>query len=342
MAPSGNASHEPRELLIGPIKISPPILQAPMAGFTNYAYRQLIRRLGGVGLPATEMLSARGVLAIGARREEPPERLWGVAEEARPLAVQIWDNDPETLAKVGRQLVQRYGVSVVDLNFGCPVKQVSQNAKSGSYLLQHPDQIGLIVSRVVEACGSTPVTAKIRLGRTRDTINAIDVAQAVEGAGAAALTIHGRTAADMFRGDADWDAIAEVKPYLKSIPLIGNGDLRTPEDAAAAFDRYGVDGIMIGRAGLGRPWLFQQMAAAIAGLPIPSDPTADEQRLLLLDHFSLLVEHVGPHRAAVLMRKYACCYSQSKPGARSFRGLISIAKDESEFRRIVEEHFPKG
>ena len=342
MTPTGNASSEHRELLIGPVRVSPPVLQAPMAGFTNYAYRQLIRRLGGVGLPATEMLSARGVLEIEARRKEPPERLWGVAEEPRPLAVQIWDNNPETLAEVGRQLVQRYAVSVVDLNFGCPVRQVSQSAKSGSYLLQHPDRIALIVARVVAACSPTPVTAKIRLGRTRDTINAIDVAQAVEGAGAAALTIHGRTAADMFRGEADWDAIAAVKPHLHHIPLIGNGDLRTVEDAVAAFDRYGVDGIMIGRAGLGRPWIFQQTAAALAGLPVPPEPTPDVQRHLLLDHFSLLVERVGPHRATVLMRKYACCYSQSKPGARSFRGLISKALDEAEFRRIVDEHFPRG
>ncbi len=138
--------------------------------------------------------------------------------------------------------------------------------------------MGEIVGRVAAACRPVPVTAKIRLGATRDTINAIDVAQAIEAAGGAAVTVHGRTAADLFRGSADWDEIARIKPHLSRMPLIGNGDLRTPAAVVEAFARYGVDGVMIGRAALGRPWLFAQVAAALRGQPIPPDPTLRQQR----------------------------------------------------------------
>ncbi len=215
--------------LIGDLLVDPPILQAPMAGFTNYAFRQIVREFGGAGLLATEMVNARGFVWLDEQEAEHPDRLWGVADEPRPLAVQIWDNDPATLAKVGARLAHEYQVSVVDINFGCPVRQVTQKAHSGSYLLSQPERMGEIIEQVVAACAPTPVTAKIRLGCTRDKINAIDVAQVVEGAGAAALTVHGRTAADMFRGSADWDLIAAIKPHLKRIPLIGNGDLDSAE-----------------------------------------------------------------------------------------------------------------
>jgi tRNA-dihydrouridine synthase B len=140
------------------------------------------------------------------------DRLWGVEDESRPLAVQIWDNDPDVLAAVAARLVDQYRPSVVDINFGCPVRDVSEKAQSGSYLLQHPERIGAIVARVVEACRPTPVTAKIRLGRTRDAMSAIEVAQAIEGAGGAAVTVHGRTAADFFRGTAADQAAPEAHP----------------------------------------------------------------------------------------------------------------------------------
>ncbi len=153
-----------RSFAIGPVEIDPPVLQAPMAGFTNSAYRQIIRRLGGVGLPATEMVSARGILGAEARGAEEVERLQGVADEPRPLAVQVWDNDPGVLAAVGRRLAYHYRVSVVDINFGCPVRDVSEKARSGAYLLGDPQRIGRIVAAVAAACAPVPVTAKIRLG----------------------------------------------------------------------------------------------------------------------------------------------------------------------------------
>jgi tRNA-dihydrouridine synthase B len=331
-----------RPFFIGRLKVDPPILQAPMAGFTNYAFRQIVREFGGAGLLATEMVNARGFVWLEEQEAEHPDRLWGVAEEARPLAVQIWDNDAATLARVGARLAHEYRVSVVDINFGCPVRDVTEKAHSGSYLLRFPERMGTIIEQVVAACAPTPVTAKIRLGCTRDQINAIDVAQVVEGAGAAALTVHGRTAADMFRGSADWDRIAAIKPFLKRIPLIGNGDLDSAQKVVDAFRRYPVDGVMIARAALNKPWLYAQAAAAVRGEPVPADPTLEEERELMLHHFKLLRERFGDERASVLMRKYACCYAQGRLGAREYRKHVATIESPAEFYTVVERYFPRG
>ncbi len=341
-SPDDSPAHiQPPPLRIGPLVIDPPILQAPMAGFTNYAYRQIVRAFGGVGLQATEMISARGFLAIDERDNDFPDRLWGVRDEPRPLAVQIWDNNPEAMAAVGARLANDFHVSVVDINFGCPVKQVTQDAHSGSYLLKCPERIGEIVARVVQACAPTPVTAKIRLGCTRDNIVAIEVAQIIEAAGAAALTVHGRTAQDFFQGSADWDRISAIKPHLKRMPLIGNGDLDSPQKVVEAFRRYDVDGVMIARAALNKPWLFAQSCAALRGEPIPRDPTLTEERELLTRHYALVCERFGDQKGTVLMRKFACCYAQGRPGAREFRTRVSQVSTPVEFTGIVERYFPR-
>lgn len=340
-SPESTVRTKVRPLVIGNVVVDPPVLQAPMAGFTNYAYRQIVREFGGAGLQATEMVSARGFLAKDERDGEFPDRLWGVMDEARPLAVQIWDNDPATLAAVGARLAHEFKVSVVDINFGCPVKQVTVAAQSGSYLLKCPDRVGAIVERVSQACAPTPVTAKIRLGCTRDNINAIDVAQVIEGAGAAALTVHGRTAQDFFKGSADWDRISSIKPYLKRIPLIGNGDLDSPEKVVQAFERYDVDGVMIARAALSKPWLFRQAQAALKGEPIPPDPTIEDERALLLHHYALVCGRFGPARGTILMRRFACCYAQGRPGAREFRTRVSQVATPDDFSAVVNEYFPR-
>ncbi len=150
--PMPSASRVVSPLQIGDLRIDPPVLQAPMAGYTNFAFRQIVREFGGVGLQATEMVSARSFVWRDEAGCEHPDRLWGIRDEPRPLAVQIWDNDPDTLARVGARLVADYGVSVVDINFGCPVRQVTQRARSGSYLLRDPQRMGEIIDRVVQAC----------------------------------------------------------------------------------------------------------------------------------------------------------------------------------------------
>jgi tRNA-dihydrouridine synthase B len=327
---------------IGPLAVDPPIFSAPLAGFSCHAWRRIVREFGGVGLLATEMVSAAGFYHQAGGLKGCVERLWGVKDEARPLAVQMWDNDPETLAWACRKLAFEYQVSVVDLNFGCPVRKVSEKAESGSYLLRFPAKIGAIVARAVKACAPVPVTAKIRLGCSWDSLTAKDVARAVEDAGAAALTVHGRVAADFFRGRADWERIAEVKIVLKTIPLIGNGDLNSPAAVVNAFRRYAVDGVMIGRAALARPWLFKQAAQALKGEAVMPEPSLAEQAALLLRHQRLIVERHGEQAGNVLMRKFACCYAQGCPGARIFRARASRCRSNLEFEQIVRDLFPKA
>ncbi|MCZ7646450.1 MAG: tRNA dihydrouridine synthase DusB [Planctomycetota bacterium] len=328
-----------RPLRIGPLRVDPPILQAPMAGFTNLAFRRIVRDYGGAGLLATEMISAEGFVRRVGGLKGAPERLWGVQDEPRPLAVQMWDNDPETLAEVGRTLAFEYRVSVVDLNFGCPVRKITE-AHSGSYLLGEPARMRSIIERVVKACAPVPVTAKIRLGCTRKAVTAVEVARAVEDAGAAALTVHGRVAEEFFKGTADWETIAEIKVRAGKLPIVGNGDLDSPEKVVAAFERYGVDGVMIARAALGRPWLFRQAAAALKGEEIPPEPPPAEQRAVLLRHHREIVERFGEERGVVLMRRYAANYAHGRPGACAFRRAVSIARTNTEFLAAVEMIFP--
>jgi tRNA-dihydrouridine synthase B len=327
-------------LQIGRLVISPPVLQAPMAGFTNLAFRRVVRDYGGAGLQFTEMVSAQGFAWLD-KHGELPDRLWGVSDEPRPLGVQIWDNDPSTLAYVGRRLVHEFNVDVVDINFGCPVRQVTEKAHSGSYLLQDPGRIGEIVQRVVEACDPVPVTAKIRLGRHRGEITAREVARAVESAGGAAITVHGRTAQDYFQGNADWERIAEIKSHLRRMPLIGNGDLDSAEKVVEVFRRYNVDGVMIGRAALGRPWIFRQVQAALRGEPVPADPSPAEERACLLRHYDLIVDRFGVDKGTMLMRKYACCYAQGRRGARQFRAQAALVRSSVEFHDVVDKFFPR-
>jgi len=328
-------------LAIGPVVVDPPVLQAPMAGYTNYAYRQVVREFGGAGLLATEMIAARSAIWLETHRDEHPDRLWGVREEPRPLAVQMWDNDPDNLAAVGRRLAKEFRVSVVDLNFGCPVRQVTEKAHSGSWLLRDPGRVGTIVSRVVEACDGVPVTAKIRLGCADTCRTAVEVAQRVEEAGASALTVHGRVAAQFFKGAADWEAIAAVKRSVSRIPVVGNGDVDSAETAVRRLRESGVDGVMIAREALARPWIFAQTAALLRGESPPPDPTLDEQREIVLHHYDLVCRRFGVERGTLLMRKFACAYAQGLPGARDFRGRVSRVTTRDEFLEVMRTTFPR-
>jgi len=339
IAPSFSEQRPPT-LKIGSVVIDPPVLQAPMAGYTNYAYRQVVREFGGAGLLATEMIAARSAMWLETNRGEHPDRLWGVREEPRPLAVQMWDNDPDNLARVGRRLAKEFHVSVVDLNFGCPVRQVTTKAHSGSWLLRNPERVGTIVQRVVEACDGTPVTAKIRLGCADSCQTAVEVAQRVEEAGAACLTVHGRVAAQFFKGRANWDAIAAVKQSVSRLPVVGNGDIDSAETAVHRLRETGVDGVMIAREALAKPWIFAQCAALIRGETPPPDPTLSEQRELVLHHYDLVCQRFGVERGTLLMRKFACSYAQGIPGAREFRGRISRVTTQPEFLETVSATFP--
>ena len=340
--PSTASKPSVRPLLIGPVVVDPPVLQAPMAGYTNFAYRQVVREFGGAGLLATEMIAARGARWLETHRGENPDRLWGVRDEPRPLAVQMWDNDPDNLSAVGRRLAKDFGVSVVDLNFGCPVRQVTVKAHSGSWLLRDPARVGEIVRRVVEACDGTPVTAKIRLGCAETCRTAVEVAQRVEEAGASCLTVHGRVASQFFSGRADWEAIAAVKRSVSRLPVVGNGDIDSAETAVARLQAHGLDGVMIARESLAKPWIFAQAAALLRGEAKPPDPKPEEQYELVLHHYDLVCRRFGADRGTLLMRKFACSYAQGLPGARDFRGKVSRVLSQAEFLDVMRTTFPGG
>ena len=330
-----------RPLMIGPVAVDPPVLQAPMAGYTNFAFRQVVREFGGAGLLATEMIAARGARWLETHRGENPDRLWGVRDEPRPLAVQMWDNDPDNLAQVGRRLAKDFRVSVVDLNFGCPVRQVTEKAHSGSWLLRDPDRVGTIVRRVVEACDGVPVTAKIRLGCSDSCRTGVEVAQRIEEAGASCLTVHGRVASEFFKGEANWEAITEVKRSVSRMPVVGNGDIDSAETAVRRLRESGCDGVMIAREALSKPWIFAQAAALLRGETPPPNPTLDEQRELVLHHYDLVCQRFGVERGTLLMRKFACSYAQGLPGARDFRGKVSRVVTREEFLEVMRTTFPR-
>ncbi len=324
---------------LGGLTISPPLFQAPMAGYTNYALRQTLRKLGGVGLLCTEMVSARGFLEIDARKQSYPERLWGVRDEPRPLAVQIWDNEPGKLGEVAARIVDEFRPSSVDINFGCPAEEITHRVSCGAFLLQFPEKVGELTAAVVRRAAPVPVTAKIRLGWTDNTINAPETAAVLEQAGAAAVFVHARTAQQKYRGTADWDRMAAIKARLRRIPLIGNGDIRTWEEAVAALGRFPVDGVMIGRAAISRPWMFAQAAAALAGRPVPPEPSPEEQRALLLELCRSLTERFDAHRAVILMRKYVCRFCLGRPGAKSLRTRVSAASDMKALIRELDAFY---
>ena len=328
-------------LRIGRLTLETPFLSAPMAGFTNGAFRALLRRLGGAGLIVTEMVSARAFVHLDAAGVGCPDRLWGVENEPGPLAIQIWDNQPETLARTAEKIAACYKPAVIDLNFGCPAPKIAKNSASGSALLRHPQRVGDIVAMVARVCNpfGIPVTAKIRLGLTADSVNAADVAQAVEGGGGAALTLHGRTAQQMYRGEADWEKIAAVKPYLKKIPLIGNGDIQTALEALHRLRDFNVDGVMIGRAALRKPWIFREAAALYFGTGELVPPTNEETRELILTHFALVRDRFGDEKGTLLMRKYAAEWSHGRYGGKRFRIEAAAAVTPNEFLEALTRFF---
>ncbi|MDO4569642.1 MAG: tRNA-dihydrouridine synthase [Planctomycetia bacterium] len=342
---------------IGTLTLPTPFLQAPMAGFSNDAFRRILSRFGGVGLLAVEMIHARGALEIERRRKTLNGRLWGLPPKNNPtrrgnleaqnspkipLAIQIWDNQPAPMAELTRKLLDQFDVQVIDINFGCPMPDVVQKAQSGAWLLQYPERMATLARAVVEAAEGVPVSAKFRLGFSADSLNAVENALALEESGVAALTLHGRSADQMYSGEANWEKIAEVKQRLKRIPLIGNGDIRTPQAAVRALQTYGVDGVMIGRAALQKPWIFRQ-ADDLLHQRCDEDslhlPTPQEQKELLLEHFAILLEQHSESEATILMRRFAPCYGAGLPNARKFRIAIQQATTAEEFRAAADNFF---
>lgn len=322
-------------LRIGTLELASPVLAAPIAGFTDLVFRGLVREFGGCGLIYTEMVSAGGW--IDGRIE--PRRLRGVAEEARPLGVQLWDREEAPLEEAARRLTD-LGVSVIDLNFGCPKRRIMGKHAAGAQLLRDPSTVGRLVAATVRGAGRTPVTAKMRLGATNQCYTAVEVARAAVDCGAQAVTVHGRTAQQSYGTPSDHSGIAAVVDAV-AVPVIANGDVADAESALATLRQTGAAGVMVARAALQRPWVFAQISAALHGRAIPAAPSLRHQRELLLRHHAMVVEREGDPHGTILMRKFACRYLGGTPGARLFREKICRAEDAADFHRIVAAHFPR-
>ena len=305
---------------------------APMAGITDRPFRSLARRYGA-GLAVSEMVSARPELRASRKSRLRLDH----AGEERPVSVQIAGADPDELADAARHNAA-LGADIIDVNMGCPAKKVC-NRQAGSALLEDEALVGRILDAVVSAAG-VPVTLKIRTGPHPQRRNAVRIARLAEAAGVQMLAIHGRTRACMFEGRAEYDTIAEVKAAVR-IPVIANGDVGNGEDARRVLDATGADGIMIGRAAQGRPWLFRQIARFLAtGEALPEAGLA-ERREILLEHLDGLYSLYGDEQGARVARKHIGWSVKALPGGEALRSAVNRIDAAEAQRAAVNDYFER-
>jgi tRNA-dihydrouridine synthase B len=313
---------------IGDVVVDPPVALAPMEDVTGPAFRLLVKEIGGPGLMFSEFVSSVAV-HLGARRALDKLR---VRDEERPLAVQIFGAEPEIMAETAR-LVEDAGADIVDINMGCWVPKVCRQG-SGAALLKDPDRAVAVVEAVAAAV-AVPVSVKVRAGWDFGHLIAPSLGQRFEAAGARAITLHARTAAQGFAGDADWSLIGEMKSRVK-IPVIGNGDIREPEDAERMFRTTGCDGVMVGRAAVSNPWFIARVVAHLRGEPLPPEPSLDERIRIAQRHAESHVEAVGDEVRAVLsLRGQLPGYFKGFPGAAAVRERISRARTMADLQLIL-------
>lgn len=301
-----------------------------MAGFSNLAYRVLARRFGAA-LTTTEMVSAKA-LASG---NDKTRRLLERDPMEKPVVAQVFGSDADALAE-STQIVAELGFDVIDVNMGCPVPKITGGG-AGCALMNQPAETARILEKMVRH-SPIPVTVKIRAGWSDTNKNAPEVARALEGAGVSALTVHGRTREQLYTGRADRRLIAEVK-NLVNIPVIGNGDVDSPAEALDMFQTARVDGIAIGRGALGRPWIFQQIQAALDGAPIPAPPAPPEVGYTILELMEGVVTLYGEMMAMRMMRRLASDFSRGVPGGARFREGCVRVSTRDDLIQLVRTHF---
>lgn len=315
---------------IGDIALPTPLLLAPMAGHTNYAFRRLCRELGGCGLVCTELISSN---IVKNSRERALQRFDWRSQE-RPVAVQLFGADPQTVAEAARVVVD-HGADIVDINMGCWVPKIAKKG-GGAALLRDVKAATAVVEAVVKAVDA-PVTVKVRSGFEDGVVTAVPFAMAAEAVGARAVAVHARFAGQGHSGEADWDVIAAVKDAVRHMPIFGNGDVHIGADARRMLDHTGCDGVMIGRAALGKPWLFGHIAHYLeTGITLP-EPSRSERALLALRHARLTLETTHlPERVAVLeMRGQISKYQLDPPGSRRLRNRIVRIESFTELESIL-------
>lgn len=313
------------KLKIGNVELENNVILAPMAGVTDLAFRKICKKYGNPGLVYTEMASSRAIF----HNDEKTKKLLNVEGEKKPIAVQIFGNDPKIMAFAANKVSKI--ADIIDINMGCPAPKVVKNG-DGSKLLLNPELIGEIVQEVVKAV-EKPVTVKMRKGWDKSNINAVEVAKIIEQAGASALTIHGRTREEYYSGKVDLDIIKQVKEAV-NIPVIGNGDIKSIEDANKMFEYCNVDGIMIGRATIGNPWIINDI---IKG---EKREISNEEKLKVLkQHIEMAVAEKGEYIAVREMRKHICWYIKNLKESSKIREKINRIEDVNELEACLEEYF---
>lgn len=314
--------YELKPIRLGTVVVDPPLLLAPMAGYTNHAFRLLCREQGA-GLVCTEFASSHGLV----RKMRNTWILLDIGADERPVSAQIFGADPAVMADAAR-LVQDTGVDLLDINMGCWVPKVSRTG-AGAALLRSPESAAAVMRAVVAAV-SIPVTVKIRMGWTGQCLNGIDIARLAEDAGVRLVTVHARPASRGYEGAADWDYIARLKESV-SIPVVGNGDVKTPEDALRLFRHTGCDGVMIGRGALGNPWIFRRCLEYLRTGVAGSEPDAGERRAMAARHVRLAVEEAADEEVAIReMRAHLAHYVRGFPGAAPLRDRLMKATRRDE------------
>ena len=322
----------PGPLRLGSLVIDPPLFLAPMAGFTNIAFRRIARRLG-CGLTATEMVMAEGIV----RGHERTLELARLSDDERPGVVQIAGSDPAVMGEAAA-ILAGLGADAIDVNMGCPVRKIVDRC-AGSALLKEPSAAAAIVAGIRRRV-TVPVTVKIRAGWD-DPRQSVDVARALESEGASAVAVHGRTREQQYSGRASREAIRAVKEAVR-IPVIGNGDIVRPQDVIDMVRETGVDGVMIGRAALYDPWIFAESARALREGRVGPPPTAAERKAVMFEYFSETAAIRGERAAVLSMRKFASLYLRGFPGARRLRERIQTMGTREDFFAVIDGVFVDG
>ncbi|NMA34373.1 MAG: tRNA dihydrouridine synthase DusB [Clostridiaceae bacterium] len=311
---------------IGPLMLENNIFLAPMAGVTDLPFRVLCKEQG-CGFVCTEMISAKGMYY----NDEKTWRLAELSEAELPAAIQIFGSEPDILAHAAERLCES-PAAVIDINMGCPTPKITKNG-DGSALMLKPELAGEIIRAVVSA-SVKPVTVKIRKGWDDEHVNAVDLAVMAEKCGAAAVTVHGRTREQFYSGKADWDIIRDVKKAV-SIPVIGNGDIWSPEDAVRMLEYTGCDAVMVGRGAQGNPWIFRRINHLLKTGQMLPEPDIEEKKAMMLRHLDMMVEYKGEHVGVREMRKHIAWYIKGCRNSGRLKEKVFRAASREEMAELI-------